>query len=256
MSGRWSIFQHGEIRIVLSRLAWILTQSLDSEVRKAESFDFRNVNGRITVDEICWRTMCLVSGNRTMAMCPLSPDGGEIVEEEVTESLSVVHHHLLVSVHELVKAFFETVTSSALEFLEEICGVVSFAHFIGIIEECMRIRRLCPLESLADMVEIILHAAAVEMVYHVALSSRSGAFHHHHSVFLPQSEDAPIAFAELLLLSGKRHEISLPVISELYEGISLGSVLLSLESVDADELRVLRFLCWRSHFQFLYVLII
>ena len=200
--------------------------------------------------------MSLVSGNRAMTMSPLRPDGGEIIEKKVAKGLSIVHYHLFVSIDEAVKALFETVTSTILEFLEKVCGVISFAYFIGIIKECMRIRRISPLESLADMIEIILHTATIEMIYHVTFSSRSGTFHHHHSIFLPQCDDSPCAFTEFLLLSSKRHEISLLIIAQSYESVSLGSVLLSLKSINANKLRILCLLCWRSHSEALDVFII
>ena len=78
-SGR-GILQHGKVGVILT-CQGILTQSFNMELRQTESFAFGNIHGGIGIYQIGRGTMCLVTGDAAVTVCPVSPLGTEILNQ-------------------------------------------------------------------------------------------------------------------------------------------------------------------------------
>ena len=97
MCGRRGVLQHGEVGVVLTGLAGILAQAFDAEFRETEPFDLGYVHGGVAVDEVGWRSVCLVAGDGTVLVSPTRPLLCEVLQKQVAERLTVVGHNFLVS---------------------------------------------------------------------------------------------------------------------------------------------------------------
>ena len=79
VGSRRGILEHRIVGVVLAGLARVFTQTLDAQVTQTKAFNFRNVDGRIAVNEIGRRTMCLVAGDGAMRVRPSRPLVGKIL---------------------------------------------------------------------------------------------------------------------------------------------------------------------------------
>ena len=137
---RCSIFQHRYIAVVLLCETWVTAQSFDAEFRESESLDLGNVNGSIDINQIGGRAMCLVAGFHTVAVSPCRPLLGEILEQHLAQGLTVVRECLTLTIEQEVESFFQLVTASLCELVEQGRGPVGTIYFIRVVEEIVRIR--------------------------------------------------------------------------------------------------------------------
>ena len=177
VSRRRSVFQHAQVAVVASCISRVGAQSSYSEIGKSEAFDLWYVYGSITVYEIGGRAVSLVACYCPMAMSPLCPLAREVVQEHVGEGFTIVAHHLLVAVDELVEHVFKPVSPSLFKFGEECRCPVSAIHLITVVEKRVRERRVVFFKRFGYMAQIVCHGSGVEVVYHISLASWSGAFH-------------------------------------------------------------------------------
>ena len=78
--GRRGVFQHREVRVVFLGEAAVGAQAIDAEIAEAKSLAFRNIDGSIDVNEVGWRTVCLVARDAASAMGPVGPLTCEILQ--------------------------------------------------------------------------------------------------------------------------------------------------------------------------------
>ena len=95
VGGRRSVFEHRHIAEVLARHAWIRAQSLDTELRQTETFNLRNVDSSIEVEQVGRRTVSLIAHLDPMAVSPFHPLLGKVLVEQVAQCLTIVGKYLI-----------------------------------------------------------------------------------------------------------------------------------------------------------------
>ena len=90
VGGGRSILEHRDVGEVLLGEAFVLAKSTDAEIAESEAFTFGNIDGGIDIKQVGRAAVCLIACDAVVAMCPISPLGGEILQEEVAKRFAVV----------------------------------------------------------------------------------------------------------------------------------------------------------------------
>ena len=116
MGCRGSVFQHGEVGVVLAGLARIGAQPFDAQIRESETFDLGDVDSGITVDEVGGRAVRLVAGDGTVAVGPGRPLVGEVLKEHVAKCLAVVADDFRIALLQEQEIVLQLIAAPLLEF--------------------------------------------------------------------------------------------------------------------------------------------
>ena len=121
--------------------------------------------------------MGLIAGDGPVPMCPGCPLVGEIGQQHIGQCLAVVAHHLCVAVYKLLQFVLQPIAPATGKLIEEGRGPVGTVHLVAVVEERVREGRAALCECLLDVLQVVRYGSGVEMVYHIAFSSRSRPFH-------------------------------------------------------------------------------
>ena len=81
MSGRGGVLEHGDVGVVLLGEALILAKSEDAEITQTEALALGNIDDGIDIKQVGRTAVCLIASNCTMTMCPVSPNGSEVLQQ-------------------------------------------------------------------------------------------------------------------------------------------------------------------------------
>ena len=177
MGCRRGIFQHAEITIVRACITFILAETTNTKVSKSKTLYLRYINSSIAVNKVCGRAVGLVACYGAMAVCPCRPLSGEILQQHLSQSLTVVTDSLPVSIYKQLKTVLQAVTPPLLKLLRKCWCPIGTVYLITVVEECVWERCIGLCESLLDMLEVMGYSRRVEMVDYETLTTWSRTFH-------------------------------------------------------------------------------
>ena len=195
MSSTGGILQHGDVAVVLARHTWVCTQTLDAELGESETLNLWDIDGGIEVEQVGWRAVSLVAHEDTMAMRPVHPLLGEVLQEEVAERLAVVGQDsvsglavggLAVSgfpadrvllAQQFGQVLAQVVAATLLKFVEECWRPVGTIDLVAVVEERMRPADARFGKGFVETFQVVAHGIAVEVVDDKPLATRGCALH-------------------------------------------------------------------------------
>ena len=185
MGTRRRIFQHRQVGEVFLREAGVGAQAFDAKVAQAETFAFRNIHSCIEVNQVGWRTMCLIAREGSVCIGPAGPLLREVGEQHLAQGLAVVGEHTLAGVgaervggDEEVELLFQLIAPAFGKLTQKGGGPVGAINLVGVVEEGVGTGSVMTDEGGGDAGQIAAHGLFVEVVDHVALSAGSGTLHH------------------------------------------------------------------------------
>ena len=125
-------------------------------------FDFGHVRNCIKVQDVGWRTMCLIAYSLTVFLGPLAPRHSVFLEDECLDNLSKVIGHAVVHLGRILsqkgrQMLAQVITHALLELVEHLCRPVAHAariiHLVRIVEIIAQIADVTPLEGLVEFRE-------------------------------------------------------------------------------------------------------
>ena len=84
---------------------------------------------------------------------------------------------------------FQFIAATFLKLIQKSRGPSASLYFVRVVEERVRIGRLGAFKGLLDMLQIVRHGIAVEMVNHKSFAARSCTLHLHYTIFDIKSHD-------------------------------------------------------------------
>ena len=89
------------------------------------------------------------------------------------------------------QTLFQLIAAPLLELLKEVRCPRGFAHLVGIIKECMRVRCAGTLKCLFYVFQVVGYGLLVEVVDNQSLATRRSAFHLHDAKACIDGYDVP-----------------------------------------------------------------
>ena len=130
MGCRRGVLEHRVVAVVLARLARVLAQPLNTKVAQAESFNLRNVNGSIAVNEVGGGAVSLVAGNGAVLVGPRRPLLSEVLKKQVAERLTIVTNHFHVTTAQFGQVLFKLIAATFLELIQKRWRPSSICHLV------------------------------------------------------------------------------------------------------------------------------